>query len=29
VLKGSSLLLQDQYPAGPDGLRLRTPSLNQ
>lgn len=29
VLKGSSLLLNDQYPAGPDGLRLRTPSLNQ
>jgi DNA polymerase IV len=29
VLRGSSLLLAPHYPLGPDGLRLRTPSLNQ
>ncbi len=29
VLRATSLLLADQYPLGKDGLRLRTPSLNQ
>ncbi len=29
ILRGSSLLLSDEFPTGPDGLRLRTPSLNQ
>lgn len=29
ILRGSSLLLSDTFPTGPDGLRLRTPSLNQ
>lgn len=29
VLRGTSLLLAEQYPLGKDGLRLRTPSLNQ
>jgi DNA polymerase-4 len=29
VLRATSLLLTDQYPLGKDGLRLRTPSLNQ
>jgi DNA polymerase-4 len=29
ILRGSSLLLGDTFPTGPDGLRLRTPSLNQ
>lgn len=29
VLRATSLLLAEQYPLGRDGLRLRTPSLNQ
>ena len=29
VLRATSLLLAEQYPLGKDGLRLRTPSLNQ
>jgi hypothetical protein len=29
VLRATSLLLSKQYPLGKDGLRLRTPSLNQ
>jgi len=29
VLRATSLLLAEQYPLGQDGLRLRTPSLNQ
>lgn len=29
VLRATSLLLSEQYPLGKDGLRLRTPSLNQ
>ncbi len=29
VMRASSLLLSDHYPAGPEGLQLRTPSLNQ
>lgn len=29
VLRGASLLLGEDHPLGPDGYRLRTPSLNQ
>ena len=29
ILRGSSLPLRETHPLGPDGFRLRTPSLNQ